>query len=207
MAWVHLKIIAMNLGQVHWFLTTAWRWLVSNFQGVLTVVISLASLWVIWRTQKATSEQAKAARTQNNMSIHLLHATLGSSDRQLMPLLTVKAKSVRSHPMDPNLVQVAEVRNAGLGPALEISIFLEAREVSGKLLERVDLKVETTFLPVDGTMDVPFPPQIVFQPFVIEYLSAMNSKHETRFEFGAPNIQSHKVLHTTYTELSELRFD
>jgi hypothetical protein len=206
----------MNPAQLHWLLTTAWLWLVNNSLGVLTVVISVATLFVIWRTQQAASaqaaaalEQAKAAKTQNNMSIQMLHANLGAADRQLMPLLTVKVKQERSNSLDPNLVQVAEIRNAGLGPALGISVFLEARKdtASGKVFERVDCPVETTFLPVNGTTVVPLPNLIAFQPFVIEYLSAMNTRHETRLELGDPDVQSHKILQAEYNDLLELRLD
>lgn len=206
----------MNPAQLHWLLTTAWFWLVNNSLGVLTVVTSVATLIVIWRTQKATSaqalaasEQAKAAKTQNSMSIQMLHANLGAADRQLMPLLTVKVKQERLNSSDPNLVQVAEIRNDGLGPALGISVFLEARKdtASGEVFERVDCLVETTFLPVNGAAVVTLPNLIAFQPFVIEYLSAMNTRHETRLELGDPHVQSHKVLQDEYTDLLKLRFD
>ena len=109
----------------------------------------------------------------------MLHASLATADRQLMPLLTVKKISgPRLTPFDPNnTVHSAEIRNAGLGPALGISAFLEARKdtVTDTLFDRVDLELETTFLPVDGKMIVQLalPSSLIFfQPFVVEYLSA-----------------------------------
>ena len=214
-----------------WFVI-AWHWLANNSQGVATaatLVLSFLTLIVVWRTQVATKAQAKAAeaqaeagkaqaeaakaqaeaaKTQNNMSIKTLNASVGAADRQLWPLLTVKKKSVRANQMDPSLVEVAEIRNEGLGPALGINVFFEARKVDGEVHKREDCQVETTFLALNGTITVPLTPNLfIFQPLVIEYLSAMNTKHETRYEFGEVDIQSHRVLHSVYEELSDLRFD
>ena len=101
------------------------------------------------------------------------------------------------------------MKNRGLGPALNMSAFLEARRdtVSDKVFERRDCDLKTTFLPVDGETSLTVPSAFMFQPFVVEYASAMNTVYETRLEPGDPIIQSNRMLRCEYMKLADMTFE
>jgi hypothetical protein len=90
-----------------------------------------------------------------------------------------------------------------------MSAYLEARKdtVSGKVFERKDCDLETTFLPVNGETTLKLPRAFIFQPFVVEYTSAMNTVYETRLEPGDIIKQSSSMRHCEYAQLGEMTFE
>jgi len=48
------------------------------------------------------------------------------------------------------------------------------------------------------------PSAFMFQPFVVEYSSAMNTVYEMRLEPGDPIQESSRMLHSEYTKLADM---
>ena len=148
------------------------------------------------------------------MSIKLLHASMGGTDKQTLPLITLRTTAM-GNPFPHNALEATPtgfsctMKNRGLGPALNMSAFLEARRdtVSDKVFERRDCDLKTTFLPVDGETSLTVPSAFMFQPFVVEYASAMNTVYETRLEPGDPIIQSNRMLRCEYMKLADMTFE
>jgi hypothetical protein len=205
----------MHFTTVQYVLWCVWHWFTANLWKCLQVLISALTVLVVWRIWLATSAQAKAARAQNNMSIKLLHASMGATDKQTMPLITLSSVPVwgevdkygRTIPAAPEFT--VKVRNRGLGPALSMSAFLEARRDtdSGRLFARRECELDTTFLPVEGETTLAIPSAFIFQPLVVEYSSAMNTVYESRLEHGETIKQSNKMLHCEYEKLADMTFD
>ena len=205
----------MHFTTVQNLLWCMWHWFTANLWQCLQVLISALLVFVVWRNWLATSAQAKAARAQNNMSVKLLCASMEATDKQTMPLITLSSVPVwgevdkygRTIPAAPEFT--VKVRNGGLGPALSMSAFLEARRDtdSGRLFERRECELDTTFLPVDGETMLTIPSAFIFQPLVVEYSSAMNTVYESRLEHGETIKQSSKMLHCEYEKLADMTFD
>jgi hypothetical protein len=149
------------------------------------------------------------------MSLKLLMASLGGTDNQILPLIDLTIETQKGGERDSfgqfldTVGFIATIRSRGLGPALFMSAYLEARidTVSGKTYERKELELDTTFLAVDGetTLRVPF--AFVFQPLVVEYSSAMKTVWQTRLEHGDLIKQSNKMIHCEYLSLADEKFD